>query len=269
MGNSSTKESRPPSSRSRPSSLRQPSSGEAYISSGPQSPADRVLNNIYSSRGGRGSRPDLSFLHIGNPERDVNAPEPRKETKQEREARKLEKERVAREAEREKSLREEGVDGGYLVTLGTYTGPEDFNKGVVRQLMVSMRSDMLAIQRLTIARLNADWPPSGKDSMTTPTPGPSISLLQQSADYRSQPLMKSPLGWKDPNLRCQKTNDPLMPTSTNLHSPFLLVHSHISQTHPIYLPRIPHFPHLDQLHQPLPHLALCHSSVGEPRPLHH
>ncbi len=62
--------------------------------------------------------------------------ETRRETKAEREARKLEKERAAREKERERSVREEGVDGGYLVTLGTYTGPEDFNKATVRQLMV-------------------------------------------------------------------------------------------------------------------------------------
>jgi hypothetical protein len=33
-------------------------------------------------------------------------------------------------------LKEEGVDGGYLVTLGTYTGTEDFSKPIVRQLMV-------------------------------------------------------------------------------------------------------------------------------------
>lgn len=40
--------------------------------------------------------------------------------------------------ERERSLKEEGVDGGYLVTLGTYTGPEDFSKPIVRQLMVRL-----------------------------------------------------------------------------------------------------------------------------------
>jgi len=54
----------------------------------------------------------------------------------EREQRKLEKERKAREAERERSMKEEGVDCGFLVTLGTYTGPEDFSKPVVRQLQV-------------------------------------------------------------------------------------------------------------------------------------
>ena len=75
----------------------------------------------------------MSFLGIGSSNNE--APE-RRETKQEREARKLEKERLARIKERERSLREEHVDGGYLVTMGVYTGPEDFNKSIVRQLMV-------------------------------------------------------------------------------------------------------------------------------------
>jgi translation elongation factor EF-4 len=77
----------------------------------------------------------LSFLGIGSSSNEV--PE-RRETKQEREARKLEKERVARIKEREKSLKEEHVDGGYLVTMGVYTGHEDFDKSIVRQLMVCM-----------------------------------------------------------------------------------------------------------------------------------
>lgn len=72
----------------------------------------------------------------GNEITESSTLETRRETKQEREARKLEKERVAREKERERSMREESVDGGYLVTQGVYTGIEDYNKGVVRQLMV-------------------------------------------------------------------------------------------------------------------------------------
>lgn len=48
----------------------------------------------------------------------------------------MERERVNRVKERERSIKEEHVDGGFLVTMGVYTGPEDFNKGVVRQLMV-------------------------------------------------------------------------------------------------------------------------------------
>lgn len=69
--------------------------------------------------------------------------ETRRETKAEREARRLEREREVRAKERERSIREEGVDGGYLVTLGTYTGPEDFNKAVVRQLMVGLQSKVI------------------------------------------------------------------------------------------------------------------------------
>lgn len=69
----------------------------------------------------------------------------RRETKQEREARKLEKERVARAKERERSIKEEHVDGGFLVTMGVYTGTEDFNKGVVRQLMVSCPESLQAV----------------------------------------------------------------------------------------------------------------------------
>ena len=73
----------------------------------------------------------------GSHERDVASLEHRRETKQQREARRLEKERVARLKERARSMRDEHVDGGYLVTQGVYTGPEDFSKPVVRQLMVS------------------------------------------------------------------------------------------------------------------------------------
>jgi len=78
-------------------------------------------------------------LRLANREQDVEReaqPEVRRETKQEREARRLERDRLAREKEREQSVRLENVDGGFLVTLGTYTGPEDFSKPVVRQLMV-------------------------------------------------------------------------------------------------------------------------------------
>lgn len=38
--------------------------------------------------------------------------------------------------DREKSIREESVDGGYLVTMGVYVGPEDYSKEVVRQIQV-------------------------------------------------------------------------------------------------------------------------------------
>lgn len=100
-------------------------------------PTDPGAPSPHPSRHGRGSRSELSFLGIGgNSDRDTAGLEARRETKQEREARKAEKERLAREKERERSMREESVDGGYLVTQGVYTGPEDYNKTVVRQLMV-------------------------------------------------------------------------------------------------------------------------------------
>lgn len=144
MGNNSTKEAK---SRDRPQNLRNIASGEGVPRDqpSPQSPIERIAPGVYSSRIGRGSRPDLSFLHLGGggSDRDAAPVEPRRETKQEREARKVEKERIAREKERERSLKEEGVDGGYLVTLGTYTGPEDYSKQVVRQLQVCYAVDVV------------------------------------------------------------------------------------------------------------------------------
>jgi hypothetical protein len=76
----------------------------------------------------------------------------------------LEKERQARLKERERSIREEGVDGGYLVTLGTYTGTEDFNKGIIRQLQVGREAAQETHGWLAdvLHRLNVVWRPSGK-----------------------------------------------------------------------------------------------------------
>ncbi|KAF2457832.1 hypothetical protein BDY21DRAFT_385534 [Lineolata rhizophorae] len=143
MGNSSTKEARPPSShpQSGPGSASSPTAAGPSTSS-PHGQGDRLASSsLYGARAHRGSRHDI-FAAIGGggpSDRDSPALEVRRETKAEREARKLEKERVARAKERERSMREEGVDGGYLVTLGTYTGPEDFNKAIVRQLMIERR----------------------------------------------------------------------------------------------------------------------------------
>lgn len=126
MGNSSTKEERSPNSATfGHHSHRNQDAREAGLDS-----------NLYTSRTGRGSRHDLSFLGLGSSSHAVDGPEVRKETKQERDARRLERERVARETERERSMKEEHVDGGYLVTQGVYTGTEDYNKAVVRQFMV-------------------------------------------------------------------------------------------------------------------------------------
>ncbi|KAF3007379.1 SNF1-interacting protein [Curvularia kusanoi] len=145
MGNSQGKESQPPS---RGGHVRRSSAQVAATSAGTSGPSGSSHERsgsgvgLYSARSGRGSRHDLSFLGIGgsstNTDRDP-ALEPRRETKAEREARKLEKERVLRAQERERSIKEEGVDGAFLVTLGTYTGPEDFSKPTVRQLQIERR----------------------------------------------------------------------------------------------------------------------------------
>lgn len=127
MGNSQTKEARSPLS----SSYRNRS-----LSDQSRSPYH------HGTRSHRSSRPDLSFLGIGSgsAERDGATHEQRRETKQDREARRQERERLARMKERERSMKEENVDGGYLVTQGVYVGTEDFNKAVVRQLMVCRNS---------------------------------------------------------------------------------------------------------------------------------
>ncbi|KAK5159063.1 SNF1-interacting protein [Recurvomyces mirabilis] len=146
MGSSHSKDERRSSRQENP---RRVSSGSARTtqSSPPpaqQTPGDRLTTHIYAARnaGARGSRPDLNFLSIGRDRGgsdDTPPPERVRETKQEKEARRVEKERQARVKERERSLQEESVDGGFLVTLGTYTGPEDFNKGIVRQLQLERR----------------------------------------------------------------------------------------------------------------------------------
>lgn len=190
MGNSQGKESQPERrGHARRSSAHQPTSPSA---AGPAaSTHDRPGNSPYgNSRRDRGSRPDLSFLGIrtgDNTERDP-ALEPRRETKAEREARKLEKDRILRAQERERSLKEEGVDGGYLVTLGVYTGPEDFSKPMVRQLQVCCS---VAPQRhqLMYTRSSVDLLPSGEVSMTTKILGRSISSSKSSTAAHCPPQM--------------------------------------------------------------------------------
>ncbi|TDZ14124.1 Protein SIP5 [Colletotrichum sidae] len=135
MGNSSTKESR----QSDPATdYRQTQA--AYLNPSRDAQGDRPT----SRRQSRFSRADLNLLGLGaagssSGASREDAPYERRETRQEREARRLERERVAREKERERSLKEEHIDGGYLVTLGTYTGPEDFSKPIVRQLQIERR----------------------------------------------------------------------------------------------------------------------------------
>lgn len=137
MGNSATKEARPPFYPPQRYHSRGLSVSSAANGSQAQQQSTEGPHASDSSRPHRSSRPDLSFLGIStNTDREAPVVEHRRETRQEREARKLEKERAARVKERERSMKEEHVDGGYLVTQGIYTGTEDFNKAVVRQLVV-------------------------------------------------------------------------------------------------------------------------------------
>ncbi|KAK4153842.1 hypothetical protein C8A00DRAFT_33388 [Chaetomidium leptoderma] len=135
MGNASTKESRAGDASNR---AHRPGAGAREAGSGASLQSERI-----SGRRNRVGRGDLGgILGLGSGGGSGSQSEPpyeRRETKQEREARRLERERVARIAERERSVKEEHVDGGYLVTMGTYTSPEDFNKQIVRQLQIERK----------------------------------------------------------------------------------------------------------------------------------
>lgn len=152
MGNSSTKESRPSDVASRG---RRPSHGPSYdTGSGPSQQAGST--NVARNRVSRGDLTMMLGIAPANGSASTQqTPQERRETKQEREARRLEKERVARIKERERSIKEEHVDGGYLVTMGTYVGPEDFNKQIVRQLQVSRTScsPLSGVVRLLLIRV--------------------------------------------------------------------------------------------------------------------
>jgi hypothetical protein len=131
MGNSQGKEARGSGESARSRGIPEIRQDTPQEYTGPSPPPP-------SSRPTRGSRPDLSFLGLGgSTDQDVATLEARRESKHERDARKAEKERTTRLKERERSMREEHVDGGYLVTQGVYVGVEDYNKMIVRQLMVS------------------------------------------------------------------------------------------------------------------------------------
>ena len=137
MGNSQTKEARLPSLPSRTRVNAHPPGTPKPEPTRETNPPEPAHIPVFATRNRRGSRPDLSFLGLGgNTDQDGGSLEARRESKQEREARKLEKERAARLKERERSMKEEHLDGGYLVTQGVYVGVEDFNRSVVRQLMI-------------------------------------------------------------------------------------------------------------------------------------
>jgi hypothetical protein len=151
MGNNTSRDSRGQDSPTTQSRLRPVSSGGTPTR--PISPNGRQSGPLHGVRA-RSSRPDISIFGIGPGANTTEVPE-RRETKQEREARKLEKERVARVKERERSIKEEHVDGGYLVTMGVYTGTEDFNKAVVRQLMVCPRLPIVKYILISLDRTSS------------------------------------------------------------------------------------------------------------------
>ncbi|KAK4654367.1 SNF1-interacting protein [Podospora pseudocomata] len=129
MGNANTKESRggDGSHRSHHGASQPGATGSLHADRSP-------------GRRNRLSRGDLGVLGlVGGSSSHSEHHHERRETKQEREARRLERERVQRLAERERSMKEENVDGGFLVTMGTYVGVEDFNKQIVRQLQIERK----------------------------------------------------------------------------------------------------------------------------------
>jgi hypothetical protein len=194
MGNSSSKDSH----RERHRDQREPAPSNASPQLTPQQIAsERLASQIYGARvrqgngreSARGSRHDLSFLGIGRERPGEEASERPRETKQERDARKAEKERLVRVKDRERSMRDESVDGGYLVTVGVYTGVEDFSKPVVRQLQVRLATDgTFWTQSLTeLPRSKDGWLRSGEVWMITQILGLSISLLLLREVFRFLP----------------------------------------------------------------------------------
>lgn len=148
----------------------------------------------YSGRNGGGrsmGRGDSLFSAMtgSGREPDPSDPTARRETRAEREARKLEKERAQRAKDRERSIREEHVDGGFLVTMGVYTGTEDFSKPIVRQLQVSLskRKSYCKHADNKFQRSSADWRPSGEASMTSTKCGRNTKSLPLLAVCRSLP----------------------------------------------------------------------------------
>jgi hypothetical protein len=136
MGNQSSKE-RPQSPHQRTASASTAGGSSLHQHISTPAPPDQNTERSTGSRR-RSSRHEIGLFSLGvRQDFDPASPESRRETKPERDARKLEKERAQRAVDRERSIREENVDGGFLVTLGTYTGTEDFSKPTVRRLQVS------------------------------------------------------------------------------------------------------------------------------------
>lgn len=134
MGNNSSREATPRRDQSSAAGNGRTNQSPTFSFSFTPPPNDRSGSSS-STRADRGTRNYLDILsHNGSGSVDPHGQ--RRETRQEKEARRQEKEKLLRTMERNRSMKEEGVDGGYLVTLGVYVGPEDYSKIVVRQLQV-------------------------------------------------------------------------------------------------------------------------------------
>ncbi|KAK6332085.1 SNF1-interacting protein [Orbilia javanica] len=161
MGNTSTKESRgaspPPHHQHRNSRSFSGPSSSAYA---PE--MERVgASSLRLGRRHRGENFEAALLGLNlaqhrdrEREREREREEGPYKTREERRAEKEAERRKEREKERERSMAEESVDGGYLVTVGVYTGPEDYNLKVVRQLQIERR---MAPFWKGIADHESDW----------------------------------------------------------------------------------------------------------------
>ncbi|AEO64482.1 uncharacterized protein THITE_2110656 [Thermothielavioides terrestris NRRL 8126] len=226
MGNASTKES-----RSGDASHRAHHSGApvAHETGGGAS----LQPERSSGRRHRASRGDLGgILGLGSGGGSSSQPEPpyeRRETKQEREARRLERERLARIAERERSMKEEHVDGGYLVTMGIYTSPEDFNKQIVRQLQIERKlapfwrglndfSDQWTEPQIIAAARGLPIPPADQtpSEELIPRPPPARSREETAPDLDS---LTVPIGDRSPSATSEPgTSNPASALSSPVSS---------------------------------------------------
>ncbi|SPQ26670.1 46c4c83f-75db-4900-8385-97dd65142c55 [Thermothielavioides terrestris] len=224
MGNASTKES-----RSGDASHRAHHSGApvAHETGGGAS----LQPERASGRRHRASRGDLGgILGLGSGGGSGSQPEPpyeRRETKQEREARRLERERLARIAERERSMKEEHVDGGYLVTMGIYTSPEDFNKQIVRQLQIERKlapfwrglndfSDQWTEpQIIAAARGSREETAPDLDSLTVPIGDRSPSATSEPGTSNPASALSSPVSSQHP-----RASSPFRPRGKAIASVF-------------------------------------------------
>ncbi|KAF3929567.1 hypothetical protein ABW19_dt0206322 [Dactylella cylindrospora] len=147
MGNTSTKESRgaspPPQHRGHQAS--RSFSGASSSNYPPE--IERTGTPLRLGRRHRGDNIEAALLGISlshshrerERDRDREREDGTYKTKEERRAEREAERRKEREKERERSMAEESVDGGFLVTLGVYTGPEDYGLKVVRQLQIERR----------------------------------------------------------------------------------------------------------------------------------